>query len=145
MDLRKQESSRLTEECDKFLGLLRPSAPLPLLILGLVIVCPDQFPDRLAIRLAPHRVRVLTAAEETPVEVVFERFDRQLRILGSRAFREPPSGRSAKDSPANANTPESEVSPYAQQPPWFDQKRYQRRLSQLKEPWRDEDAWKSET
>jgi hypothetical protein len=93
---------------------------------------------------------VFMADREEEREGVLQRFQRQMHFLRTSGFRPAPASGIPSVRPVvpGGFSPRSGTrgaSPYAQRPLGFDQATYNEWMAQLTAPWREEDAWKSET
>jgi hypothetical protein len=111
---------------------------------ALVIIEP-QSSDSLALTLARQGVQVIVGPNGVPLDRLLDRFREQLRMISAASsFGGVPTASAGTGGSSSDNRGRSE-SPYAQHPPWFDQAAFDERMHELQQPWRDEDAWKSET
>jgi hypothetical protein len=121
------------------------NSPAPGLVRGLVVTLP-QAPDALGLNLARLGIRLIAGTE--PLPTLLDRFRQHIGLLGaagsSRGGGTTTGAGGPGVVPPSGRRPRSE-SPFAQRPPWFDQTAFDQRIRQLQQPWRDEDAWKSES
>jgi len=111
---------------------------------ALVIIEP-QSSDSLALTLARQGIQVIVGPNGVPLGRLLDRFREQLRMISAAgSFGGVPRASAGTGGSSSDNRGRSE-SPYAQRPPWFDQAAFDERMHELQQPWRDEDAWKSET
>jgi hypothetical protein len=153
IDVRAEHAEAALAEIDRFVHEIEQlvSAGTPSLR-GLVIAAP-QPSDGLALSLAPRGIMLIVGNPPNPVTDLLARFKGQLSVI--RAAGRQVGWRAASGwtgiatavsdgSSAEITGPRTE-SPYAQRPPWFDQNTFDEWMRQLQKPWREEDAWKSET
>ena len=149
LDIRDVDAHALDEVIGRFVEHTRrsPIAAIPWLR-GLVIARP-QNSDALSLKLAPHGLLLTESPQERPLEQLLAELEQQFQRLQGAAvgWSSGKAGTSGQDpstpgSPTGAPGPDS---PYAQKPAYYNQALYEQWLTRLSEPWREEDAWKSES
>jgi hypothetical protein len=129
----------------KLRHILAEIGPRPVGLHALVITEP-QSSDSLALALARQGVHVIVGEHDVPVWTPLERFREQLRVISAAgSFSGLPRASAGTTGGSSSYNGTRSESPYAQYPPWFDQAAFDERIRELQQPWRDEDAWKSET
>jgi hypothetical protein len=118
---------------------------------GIAITVP-QPSDGLALTLATRGIHLIATDVGDPLPAVLDRFQKQMQLL--RAAN-PPGATASGHSPSASSTSMGAAftpsggsrgtSPYAQRPLGFNEALYNEWMTQLTTPWREEDAWKSES
>lgn len=151
IDLRAQIDEAAFSEIDRFVHEVEQFGSAGTSKLrGLVIAAPQRS-DGLALSLARRGIMLIVGSPLTSLSALLDRFKRQLNVIRAADRQgEIASGRIgiAASAPGRAlaqMTQHVTESPYAQSPPGFSRAAFDERLRQLQQPWRDEDAWKSDT
>jgi hypothetical protein len=146
-DLRAEPGEIARERLDQFVQeIARAPAPGASRLRGLAIMTP-QPSDGLALSLAARGIMLIVGRAADPLSSLMDRLRHQLAVIRSAATSGSPSA-SAPTALANASVPMGgprSESPYAQPPPGFDPAAFEERMRLLQQPWREEDAWKSDT
>lgn len=150
LDLRTTHASVFENELQRFVAefAVEPGEGREVGIRALVIVGPQES-DQLALELARCGIRLIIDSAHEPVSALVGNLDAQLKLIGSGRMADlsmAAQQASASTTNRNITSPRARSeSPLAQRPPWFDQAAFDERMRSLQQPWRDEDAWKSET
>jgi hypothetical protein len=148
IDIRTTHAYESDQSIGRFIEHTRhtPIEALPWLR-GVIIAAP-QPSDALAVKLAAHGIVLAEASLEEPIVEIVAQLERQFEHIqgaatGWSSTWSNPSGQ----NPSAPGTPpgsQGADSPYAQKPAYYNQALYEQWLTRLSEPWREEDAWKSE-
>jgi hypothetical protein len=148
IDERGADGEALQEAIARFIDHTRPARieGFPWLR-GVVFVMP-QDSGALALKLASRGILLVEARHEEGEVALIERLEGLLeRLQGAAAHWAFVRAASAQNSVAS-QPPSSEQrsqSPFAQKPAYYNEAVFSEWLTRLSEPWREEDAWKSES
>lgn len=152
VDVRAGRPELATGEIDRFVHDLEQLSNADKRGLRGLVIATSQSSDALAISLASRGIMLIVGNASDSLAMLLDRFKTQLNVIraaGAQGAREPVLGSGIATSAPSGSAGEvirpGTESPYAQRPPWFDQTVFDQRLRQLQQPWREEEAWKSET
>jgi hypothetical protein len=153
IDVRAEHAEAVLGEIDRFVRDIEQLASTGTPSLrGLAIAAP-QPSDALALSLAPRGIMLIVGNPLDPLLTLLDQFKERLNVIRSadpQGVWRAVSGRTGIGTCASTSAEAPMTGPrtesmYAQRPPWFNQAGFDERLRQLQQPWRDEDAWKSDT
>jgi hypothetical protein len=144
VDLRCEPAAGALEKLNQFIEeIAAMPAPGATRLRGLALMAP-QPSGNLALSLAARGVMLIIGDGTDSLPTLIDRFRNQLCMFQS--LSSPTNGlQTAAGGTAPPNTADRTKSPYAQRPAWFDQAAFDERMQLLQQPWREEDAWKTET
>jgi hypothetical protein len=153
LDVRAKPAEVALGEIDRFVQEIEQRASAGTPNLRRLVIAARQPSDGLALSLAPRGIMLIVGHPLDPLPTLLDRFKRQLNViraadrqgvwqavLGRRGI----TTSSSTSSSAEMTRPRTE-SPFAQRPPGFNLAAYDEWMSRLAQPWREEDAWKSDT
>ena len=136
-------------ELQQSLNMLEGSPIASMPWLRAVLLVSPQSSDDLALKLVNSGIFVLEAPEDEPVEQVVEEFKHQLQRVQDTFMHEPATSRSrtGHQDPSTPGGPtnQNQESPFSRTPAYFNPELYNEWLGKLAEPWRQENAWDSES
>jgi len=125
IDLRAEPRDTVEEKLAQLVAETTGTGPQPDGLRTLVITEPPPS-DALAVALARQGIRVIVGPTSVPLRMLLDRFCKRLRTIGAGgSLRSRVSGGTAEGRLLHSSS--RSQSPYAQNPPWFDQSAFDER------------------
>ena len=146
LDLRAEASQTASSKLEQFVVEASSRATAPPENFRAIVITTRQPSDALGLELARRGVQLIVGGATESLSELFARFCEQLRMLRTASWASgAPAAMFEIPATSASNAGDAPKSPYSQPPPWFNQAAFDERLRLLQQPWRDEDAWESES